>query len=410
MTATDAPLLSIAQTVARTSGAAAMRRAWPLALGLGVVGAVLFGPNGLSARDLTLPARHSPLLRAVLWSAWMLASLPFARALLGDRSLRLVLSQPVSRTRLAAVLSAWLLIGHSPWIAFRARGEGVRDALASALVGVVGSWTLAAPPRRRALRLASTLLAIALVVTPEPWALATVATLVGAALIPAAMSSLGAPPARSRSAKSLPKKPFSALVAVHARLLARASASTLSRQVALVCAGAALIVPTLRNNAHEPTEARIRLALACVTLPLATFGAALSDAFDRSDRGLRARLTAEAVAPSTRAGVALAVTALPTAAIAGLVVALATACGGVRDALVLGAAASLWGAGLAASSRVASRRVEGADVLKGAGRTALVVAGAFGLLLGAGTLSLVAPIVALMITAREELKEAARCS
>lgn len=403
-------MLSIARAVARTSGAAAMRRAWPLALGLGVVGAVLFGPNGLSARDLTLPARHSPLLRGVLWGVWMLASLPFARSLLGDRSLRLVLSQPVSRPRLAAVLSAWLLIGHSPWIAFRARGEGVRDALVSALVGVVGSWTLAAPPRRRALRLASTFLAIALIATPEPWALATVAALVGAALIPAAISSLGAPPARSRPMKSLPEKPFSALVAVHARLLARTSSWSLSRQVALVCAGAALVVPTLRNNAHEPTEARVRLALACVTLPLATFGAALSDAFDRGDRTLRARLAVEAVAPSTRAGVALAVTALPPAAIAGLLVTVATAYGGARDAVLLGASASLWGAGLAASSLVAARRVEGADVLKGAGRTALVVAGAFGLLLGAGPASLVAPLVALMIVARAELKEARRCS
>lgn len=403
-------MLAIARAVARTSGAAAMRRAWPLALGLGVVGAVLFGPNGLSARDLTLPARHSPLLRAVLWSAWMLASLPFARTLLGDRSLRLVLSQPVSRPRLAAVLSAWLVVGHAPWIAFRARGEGLRDALASALVGVVGSWTLAAPPRRRPLRLASTLLAVTLVMTPEPWALAAVAALVGAVLIPAAMAALGAPTALARSTKSLPEKPFSALVTVHARLLARTSSWPLARQVALVCAGAALIVPTLRNNPHEATEARIRLALACVTLPMATFGAALADAFDRTDRALRARLTAEAVAPSTRAGVALAVTCLPTAAIGALLVTVATAYSGARDALTLGASASLWGAGLAASSLVASRRVEGADVLKGAGRTALVVAAAFGLLLGAGPLALAAPMLALMIAARAEFVEAARCA
>ena len=53
-------------------------------------------------------------------------------------------------------------------------------------------------------------------------------------------------------------------------------------------------------------------------------------------------------------GVALAVTCLPTAAIGALLVTVATAYSGARDALTLGASASLWGAGLAAAGACAA--------------------------------------------------------
>lgn len=405
VSSTAAPITAVARAVAVTSGAAAMRRAWPLALALLVVGAVIFGPNGLSARDLTEPARVSGAMRLALWSAWMLAALPIARALLRDRSMRLVLTQPVSRPGLAAVLSTALCLANAPWIIFRARGEGALDALASSLVSVVGAWGLAAPMRHRARRAATALLAFTLIVTPAPWALALVSLLVGALIIPAAMESLGTETTTASSARSLPRNAAGALLVAHARLLTRTASAALGRQLALVCAGAALAIPTLHNNAQATVEERVGLALACVTLPLATLSMSLATTFDTHDRALRPKLISAATAASTRALVAIAAVALPVASIAMVTVTVACALAGSQRSIVTGAAAALWGAGLASIALRCVRGSTGADVLRDAGRMALAVAVSLAALLAAGPWAMLAPVLAIAIAARAERGE-----
>ncbi len=400
-----APITSVARAVAITSGAAAMRRAWPLALALLVVGAVIFGPNGLSARDLTEPARASGALRLALWSAWMLAALPVARALLRDRSLRLVLTQPVSRPGLSAVLSTALCLANAPWILFRARGEGALDAIASSLASVVGAWGLAAPMRHRARRASTALLALTLIVTPDPWALALVSLLVGALIVPAAMESLGAETNAASSARSLPRSAVGALLVAHARLATRTASTALGRQLALVCAGAALAIPTLHNNALATVEERVRLALACVTLPLATLSMSLASTFDTPDRALRPRLISAATSASTRAFAALTAVALPVASIAMVTVTVACALAGSQRSFVAGAAAALWGAGLASIALRCARGSTGADVLRDAGRMALAVAASLVALLAAGPWAMLAPVFAIALAARAERRE-----
>ncbi|MFO0605610.1 MAG: hypothetical protein U0324_20680 [Polyangiales bacterium] len=380
--ASDAPLPAVARAVASTSGRAALRRAWPLAVGGLALGGVLFGPNGLAARDLTGPARHAPALRAALWGAWLLASRPFARALLGDPSIRFVVAQPVSRARLGAVLSAALAASQAPWAAFRARAEGTSDAAASLLAGVVGAWVLGAMPRGAAPKLASAALALALVATPDPRVVTLAALLAGVVVVPAALASLGHAPRRSLASTSLPRSPAMALAAVHARLLARTAIGALARHAALTIGAAMLAVPALRNRAAEPSSVKITLALTLLTAPLAALTHALATSFAARDESLRPRLAAEAVAPGMRAAVALAVVALPPAVLAGALVAGASLTAGSRatEVVSLGGAAFVWGAGLAGAALFASRR---GDATRAAGLTALTAATAMGALLAA---------------------------
>lgn len=382
--APDATFPAIARAVAQTSGRAARQRAAALAVGVLAVGGVLFGPNGLGARDLTEPARHSPALRAALWSAWTLASLPFARALLGDPSLRVVIAQPVSRARLGAVLSAALGASQVPWAAFRARAEGRADGVASLLAGVVGAWAFGAMPRGAAPRLAAVALALTIVVTPDPRAVALAALVAGAIVLPAAMASLGRAERAPLAGAVLPRAPFFALVAVHARLLARTAQGPLARHAALAAGAAALTVPTLRNNAGDPLGVKVRLALTLATVPLATLSLALASAFVAHDGALRPRLVAEAVPAWTRAGVALtAVSSPPALLICALTTVAARRAGAsLWETVALGGASALWGAGLAAVALLTARRGHArGDSSHAAGLMALVAAAAMGALL-----------------------------
>src|SRR5690242_7946399 len=104
----------------------AMRRAMPVWIGAGIVGAVVFGPNGMPPRDLTRLARANAAVAAVLGVTWLLLFLPSARVLLRAEAGGFLRSLPHPRRAPAAIAAAMLVVLQLPWLALWLAGEGVR--------------------------------------------------------------------------------------------------------------------------------------------------------------------------------------------------------------------------------------------------------------------------------------------
>ena len=83
--------------VLRTAGRAAFARARFLYLAIAMVSMIVFAPNAMMASDVTDLAQSSIGFRIVLWSVWLLAATPAARAVLCEPSLFWWRSLPIPR-------------------------------------------------------------------------------------------------------------------------------------------------------------------------------------------------------------------------------------------------------------------------------------------------------------------------
>src|SRR6185503_14237401 len=86
--------LLVGRTLARTAGAAAALRAIPLFGGIGLAASILFGGNGIDAREVTRAARQFPAIRLSLWAAWLIAATPLARSLFSAKGAAFLRSLP----------------------------------------------------------------------------------------------------------------------------------------------------------------------------------------------------------------------------------------------------------------------------------------------------------------------------
>lgn len=117
--------LLLLHVVIRTAGRAAFQRAAPLYLAIGIVAAIVFSGNGMSASDVTTFAEDSIPFRAALWLLWLSATMPAARAVLCEPSLFLLRSLPIPRTHFYVAHGLLLFAVELPFGTLFVRGIGL---------------------------------------------------------------------------------------------------------------------------------------------------------------------------------------------------------------------------------------------------------------------------------------------
>jgi len=161
--------------LARTNGAAALRRALPTYAGLFMVAVILFTGNGVRSRDIVELARASPPTRVLLLGAWLLLALPAARALFLEPSSFLLRAWPIARARMVAVLVVLLAPIEAPWILLWTKGGGMGAGAAAAALAIAGHGLILGRPRRAAEVAAAALWLLAVALLPRPWLALTLA-------------------------------------------------------------------------------------------------------------------------------------------------------------------------------------------------------------------------------------------
>ncbi|WP_245913752.1 ATP-binding cassette domain-containing protein [Nannocystis exedens] len=129
---------ALARALTLTAGAEALRRGLPVYVGLLAVGGLLFGGNGLSTATLVEGAETSPLARALLWSAWLIALTPTMAALWQTKSSLWLRSLPAPRAWHLAILFGLSIAAESLWTIVWGLGGGplaAAGALGGALAG-----------------------------------------------------------------------------------------------------------------------------------------------------------------------------------------------------------------------------------------------------------------------------------
>src|SRR5688572_27925673 len=112
------------------AGMAAARRAAPLFVGVAIVSALIFGPQGMTARDAVRALASSPPLHLGVFAAWVLASAPAARPIFGTPTTMILRSLAPPGAFLPAIGLALALL-ELPWVLLHARGGGAVAGLAA---------------------------------------------------------------------------------------------------------------------------------------------------------------------------------------------------------------------------------------------------------------------------------------
>jgi hypothetical protein len=236
-----APLGATLRAVWSTSGRAAARVAGPTFSALAVLGAIVFGPNGMRARDLVLAMRASPSLGVAVGALWLALSVPAAEVTLGARGLRALRSQPLSLAWLVAAQGGLLLGLSLPLALLMARGHegpwgvvaGLGALTSSSALAALGVVTREARPLARAAGLALGGAALTLV---PPSLLALVGPPALAWVLPRAhLAGLARP--RGMRSRALPRTPVLALAATLGLGLARGARARLHTALGLAALG-----------------------------------------------------------------------------------------------------------------------------------------------------------------------------
>jgi hypothetical protein len=312
--------LSVPRVIWATAGPVVVRRATPLYGGMLLVSAVLFGGNGLHASYVVEGAYHHPVFRAGLWCLWLVITTPIARVAFDAPGTLLLRSLPVARRRLVLAHAVLLLAMEAPWVALWLAGGGWLLGVTVAIGAVAAHALILAPPRRRAMRAAAALFAVALLAPLAP----IVLLLVALPIAPLALVEVWArAPERTRRKsggrfRRVSRAPVVALTVAWLTSLGRGERTALVRAALGVLLGAAAAAFGARNNdvVAIASQARISLAVAAGTLAFAT--ASVAAAALRGERRDRWVLDATGTPGRTRA-VATAATAASWGAGLGLV-------------------------------------------------------------------------------------------
>lgn len=332
------PTSAVFALVARTGGARLLERAIPLFLGVAVASAIVFSPNGLDPRDVARMAASSPWLRAALWAAWLLASVPLAGVLLRDRRADVLRTLPMSVALPSVASAAWLLALQAPWVALWLRGAGVLVGLRAAVLGF-GLTVLLATRARAAfetLLLAACLAAVGFDVAP-PAALA-LAPLVALAAHRAWLRA----PERPSASTSWVRGPAPAALAIahHLRLI-RSERFAAVRGFFVAALGGALAAVGARNTDRAGTTELVPFVLAVLAPALVVAASGVAAPLLDADAALDVVLRSAGATRRLRLG-------------------------------ALSAVAATWGAAFGAAAFAAGRLVVGADLARDA---ALPIAG-----------------------------------
>jgi len=349
----------LARVYLTDAGMAAARRAVPLFVGVAIVSALIFGPQGMTSRDAVRALAQSWPLHLGLFAAWVLATAPAARPIFGTQTTLILRSLAPPRAFLPAVAVALALL-ELPWLLLHARGAGALGGLA-ALATAAGAHAALAGRRW----LLAALVAAVVAVDLQPAWLLAVAALALAVAVPAALRA-AADAHRTGRLRLIGGPPAVALAAAHLAGAVRAAPAAWIRLLLVTVAGGALTALISRNHSLAG-QALVELALAMgAPLLLIALGGA-ANALASAEAAAGWLLDAHGVSPLARA----AARALAAAAV-GLVA------GALHGALAGGpassAATAAWGAALAALLAAAIHRARGDGELAWFFAAALAVA------------------------------------
>ncbi len=339
--------------LARTSGAAAARRALPTYLGLFVVAVILFAGNGVRSSDVVALAMASPPTRVGLLAAWLLLALPAARALFADPSVFLIRSWPIPRAQLLAVTAAMLILVELPWLLLWSKGGGALDGVAATALAMAGHGLLLARPRGAAELAAALLWLVAVATLSRPVvALLATAPAVGLALrraFIAAPERIGV--RRTGRWVRAGRSTALALTQMHLATMARAQRPALLRAIWFAGGGALLAGLAMANNgiADEATVRAIWRTAAALTVGWGAAG--LAGGIQRVEREAAWLLDVHGVTPVTRrlgTGAAMGMLGVALGAVAGAALGHVSPLRAEATMALDGAAAGLAGATTAA--------------------------------------------------------------
>ncbi|WP_437948146.1 hypothetical protein WME98_46955 [Sorangium sp. So ce296] len=339
----------VLRVLVSTAGKDAFARAMPLYMGLGLVGAVVFGGNGMHPAQLTGLAGESLPFRLGLWAAWLLVGTPAARALLRAPATFFLRALPVPRLQLLAAHALLLAVAELPWALLWAFGAGPLAGCAACAAALAAHGMLVARPRGGRELAALSLLAIAILLgAPAPLLLACAAPALALGLRAAVVRAPEVPPGRElplipRAAPARGGAPL-ALSLAYVAALVRGHRAVLLRGGALTLIGALAAAAWARSS--EPLEDASLAGASLVALaPFALCaGAGFSGPVLREERRIAWLLDACGASAPLRAVAAAAAVAAPLAAL-GLAHGAAVAA--LTRAAPLAALRLLGGAGLA---------------------------------------------------------------
>jgi hypothetical protein len=340
-------VLTAARAHLADTGRVAARRGGPLVIGVAIVAAVLFGPQGMTAADAVAALASSAPLRAGLFVAWVLASAPAVRPLFGTPS-TLYLRSLAPPARFLPAIAVALALAQAPWVLLHARGAGPLAA-AAALASAAGAHALLASGAAGLVGAAAIVVVVGL--APHD-ALVAVAGAAGlAAGLPAAFHAAASAPARARPAVVGP--PVVALALAYLASAWRGWPAAWIRALLVIVGGAALAALLARNHGLAGWP-RVRLTLGVGAPVLAIALGGVIQALHAAAGSATWLLDTLGVAGGIRgAGGALALAG--SGALAGL------AFGALAAGPVGGAAGAPWGAALAVALGAAARRAPGRD-------------------------------------------------
>jgi hypothetical protein len=156
----------MARYLAGAAGRAALERALPLYLATGIIAVILFAGNGLDAKTVTDQARASRAFRSVLLGAWVMVTLPAARAWLTTPATFFLRALPLPRGGVTFVLGLGCCLIQVPWAVLWLRGDGALGGLCATLaaLAIQVSWIAG---YRRLLDVAPLLVAVAWLASPS---------------------------------------------------------------------------------------------------------------------------------------------------------------------------------------------------------------------------------------------------
>jgi hypothetical protein len=123
-------------------------------IGAGIVGGVVFGPNGMSPHDFARLSLGAPFIGMAMVAIWLLLFVPVARVIVRADAARYLRSLPAPRWPIAAIAVAALLAMQWPWALLWIKGAGVIGVAVVGLGTILAAgiaWWRFAPPKTGAL-------------------------------------------------------------------------------------------------------------------------------------------------------------------------------------------------------------------------------------------------------------------
>jgi hypothetical protein len=274
----------------------------PLYFGLALVASILFGgPNALSSKSVTTAMAASPPLALGLFSAWILLTLPIARAALDVPQTFFLRAMPVPRWQFVAISAAHLAVVELPWIALWARGEGAAPALTAAAAAVGAHGLLIA----RELRAGSVAAVIAVLIAvaapmPVPGAVRSVAALVAACIGVSAAWRRAPERATKRVGVPLPKAPVAALATSYLIAIRRGDPAVFGRALLMTALGGIAAPIAARGHQIESAAGLSALSLGIATATVAIAASGIARAVLRAERRARWLLDASGTGAMAR--------------------------------------------------------------------------------------------------------------